>query len=72
MQSVADSLRRDTRERVLTLSIAERIALALSLGDDDLALYMRASGKDREAALQDLRAQRARGRTPSRSASPER
>jgi hypothetical protein len=72
MSSVADQLRRDTADRVRRLPVAERIALALAIGDDDLALYMQASGKDRAAALQDLRAQRARGRTPSRSASPHR
>ena len=71
MISVADQLRRDTADRVGRLSVAERIALALAIGDDDLALYMQASGKNRESALRDLRAQRARGRTPSRSASRE-
>ena len=71
MISVADQLRRDTADRVGRLSVAERIALALAIGDDDLALYMQASAKDRESALRDLRAQRARGRTPSRSASRE-
>jgi hypothetical protein len=70
MISVADQLRRDTAERVRRLPVAERIALALAIGDDDLALYMQASGKVREAALEDLRRQRARGRAPSRAASP--
>jgi hypothetical protein len=72
MISVADQLRRDTAERVRRLSVTERIALALVIGDDDLALYMQVSGKDREAALADLRTQRARGRTPSGAASPQR
>lgn len=69
MQSIADDLRRDTAARVGRLSVAERIALALSLGDDDLDLYVKISGKGRHEALGDLRAQRARLRTPSRAAS---
>ena len=70
MQSVADSFRRDTRERVLRLSIAGRVKLALSLGDADLDLYMKTSGKTRDQSLRDLSAQRARGRARSRVASP--
>lgn len=70
MTSVADQLRRDTAARVRRLTIPQRIALALSLGDADLDLYVRASGRRRDEALRDLRAQRARGRTLSRAASP--
>ena len=69
MQSVADSLRRDTHERVLRLSVAGRIALALSLGDADLDIYIKTSGKTRDQALRDLSAQRAKGRTMSHAAS---
>jgi hypothetical protein len=69
MHSVADELRRDTAARVAQLSVQERIELALSLGDADLDLYIRASGKNHDEALRDLRAQRARQRTPSRTAS---
>lgn len=65
MQSVADDLRRDTAARVGQLSVQERIALALSLGDADLDLYIKASGKHRHEALRDLRAQRDRLRAPS-------
>lgn len=68
MQSIADDLRRDTAVRVGRLSVQERIALALSLGDADLDLYIKTSGKNRHEALRDLRAQRARLRTPSRAA----
>jgi len=71
MRSVADQLRQDTRERVGRLSVPERIELALSLGRDDLSLYMRATGKHRDDALRDLRAQRARGRTHSGAAAPQ-
>ena len=69
MPSVADQLRRDTALRIQRLPIARRIAVALALGEDDLRLYMQASGKSRASACRDLRAQRARGRTVSRSAS---
>ena len=69
MHSVADELRRDTAVRLAQLSVQERIELPLSLGDADLDLYIRASGKNYDQALRDLRAQRARLRTPSRTAS---
>jgi hypothetical protein len=70
MRSVADQLRHETGERVARMSVAERIELALSLGAEDLLLYMRASGKTRDEALRDLRTQRGRGRSYSRTASP--
>ena len=63
MRSVADSLRERTTAAVLRLSVRERIALALRLGDADLDLYVQASRVDRDEALTRLRAQRARGRT---------
>jgi hypothetical protein len=65
MSSVADDLRVRTGERVLALPVKDRIALALALGDDDLALFVRASGLDRPTALARLRATRRHGRTPS-------
>lgn len=43
MRSVADDLRRDTAARVRAMTVSERIALALSLGDDDLDRYVRAT-----------------------------
>ena len=68
MRSVIDELRRDTVTRVLALPASERIALALSLGDDDLARYVEHSGIDADEARHRLHAQHARGRTPSRAA----
>ena len=68
MRSVIDELRRDTVTRVLALPAAERIALALSLGDEDLARYVSYTGLDADQARERLRAQHARGRTPSRAA----
>ena len=65
MPSVADQLRARTRAQVLALPVRDRIALALSLGDADLALFVRASGLDVMTALARLRASRRHGRTPS-------
>ena len=39
-----NDLRRQTIARVLDMPMAARIRLALSLGDDDLALFARPSG----------------------------
>jgi len=69
MSKVAAAARAGTREQVLSLSAEERIELAFRLGEDDLRLFMAASGLDRAAALRHLRAQRQRGRTPSACAS---
>lgn len=73
MKSVADALRARTADTVRKMPVHARISLALSLGDDDLDLFVRASGLDRPAALRLLREPRARDRaTPSRSASQAR
>jgi hypothetical protein len=64
-RSVADDFRQRTVERVLALSIDERIALALSLGDDDRRLFMRFTGTGAADATRHLRAARTRGRQPS-------
>lgn len=72
MKSVADQLRRDIVERVRAMTVSQRIALALSLGEADLDLYMRTTGKSREDALRELSARRRLGRVASRAASPER
>jgi len=68
VRSIADGLREQTIARVLALTVAERIALAFRLGDDDLSLYVRASGLEGDEARRRLRARRQIGRTPSRSA----
>ena len=65
MASVADGLRTRTSARVLAMTVPERIALALALGDDDLARFMRSSGLERPVALRRLRARRQEGRAPS-------
>lgn len=63
MRSVADHLREETAERLRVLSPAERVELALRLGDDDLETFRRASGLSRAAALRELRRRRQLGRT---------
>jgi hypothetical protein len=68
VRSVADELRARTVAQVLALPVPDRIELALTLGDDDLALFLRTSGMAPGAALGVLRAQRQRRRIPSASA----
>ena len=65
MPSVADDLRTRTTARVLALPVRARIALALALGDDDLALFARSSGLDPATALRRLCATRQHGRAAS-------
>lgn len=65
MRSVADDLRRDTVARVLRLDVRARVALALTLGDEDLARFMAMTGLSRDVALQRLSARRNEGRAPS-------
>jgi hypothetical protein len=65
MRSVAGDLRRRTQAEVLALPPAARVELALSLGDDDLDLFVATSGLDREVARRRLCAQRQVGRAPS-------
>jgi hypothetical protein len=71
MRSVADDLRIRTLERVLEMPVSRRIALALSLGDDDLDLFVRTSGLDRAEARHRLRARRVHGRAPSAAAAAD-
>ena len=70
MRSVADDLRRRTTAHVFDLTPAARIALALSLGDDDLDLFVRTSGLGRDEARRRLTAQRQIGRAPSVAGTP--
>jgi hypothetical protein len=71
MKSVADDLRRQTLQSASLLTAAQRIALALRLGDDDLALYRRMHGLTEEAARASLRRARVVGRVRSRSHDPD-
>ena len=68
MHSVLDDLRVETTRRRLGSTPLERIALALRLGDDDVALYRAAHGvSDVEARATFARARRI-GRIESRVA----
>jgi hypothetical protein len=56
--SAKDALRRADRERVGALAPAERVALALELGERSLDSYCRASGVARGAARRDVERRR--------------
>lgn len=66
MKSVADDLRRELREETLRLSVEERIAQALRLGEEGLERFCQANGYDRETGIRLLQRQRQAGRTPSK------
>ena len=68
MASVADGLRDDTRARVLAMPVAERIALCLALGDEDVERYSQYAGLPSDVARRQLQRRHAEGRHPSRSA----
>lgn len=65
MRSVADDLRSETRHDVARRTPAERIDLALQLGDDDLALLCAARGLAREEGRRLIARSRRVGRMPS-------
>ena len=67
MRSVADDLRKEQTQEILKLTPAQRIELALNLGQRALEMYMAATGKDRTAAMADLRRGTTSGRARSRS-----
>jgi hypothetical protein len=71
MHSVADDLRRETMAAAARLTPAQRIALALRLGDDDVALLCAAHGVTGDDARRTFRRARAAGRIPSRSHDPD-
>jgi hypothetical protein len=65
MKSVADALRREDREATLALTAAERVALALRLGERDLDAFQRAAGLSRDEAVRVLERRRQAGRRRS-------
>ncbi len=65
MDSVADELRRKTREHVLEMSVPERFAWAFRLGEEDLLMLRASLGLDRDAAILHIRRQRQQGRQRS-------
>lgn len=62
---VAEEVRRAQREEVLRMTPAERLALAVRLGEEGLADFMSASGLSREEAIVRIRRQRQDGRRKS-------
>lgn len=68
MRSVADELRRKTRESEQLLTSDERLQRAFQLGDDDLAAYARARGISVSLARTEIVQRRRIGRRPSRAA----
>ncbi|MDQ6800015.1 MAG: hypothetical protein M3041_04175 [Acidobacteriota bacterium] len=63
---IAEKLRREQMEHVLALSISERVALAFSLGERDLQVYIAFQKVDRETAIDAIRREHQLGRRDSR------
>jgi hypothetical protein len=70
MRSVADDLRLESRRALASLSALDRIALALRLGDDGVALYRMVHGVGEASARASLARSLNVGRRPSRSNDP--
>jgi hypothetical protein len=62
MRSIADELREEDERAVAALTVAERVQLALRLGEESLAIYMAYNGVDRDAAMQHFRSRNQTGR----------
>lgn len=62
MESVADTIRRERAAAEAAMSPAERVELALRLGDHDREIFRRAQGMSDEEALRELRRRRQLGR----------
>jgi hypothetical protein len=72
MRSVADDLRLETLRAGARLKVSERIALALRLGDEDVARYQATHGVTEREARGRLARARQVGRTPSPANDPDR
>jgi hypothetical protein len=59
-----DQLREDDRRTQAAMSAAERVTLALELGDQDLKIFRLARGLSEEEALHEIRRRRQVGRAP--------
>jgi hypothetical protein len=64
MKSIADHHRRDDAAALADLSPADRVALALELGDHDREIFRKSAGLSEEAAFHELRRRRQIGRAP--------
>jgi endonuclease V-like protein UPF0215 family len=65
VKSAADTLAEETDAAVLAMSVTERVALALRLGDRDVRLYAAANGLSEDQARRILRRNSQIGRRPS-------
>jgi hypothetical protein len=65
VESVADSLRSKVHERTDEMSVPERVALALSLGDEAVDLYCQLHGVAPAVSRRRIREQGRLGRVPS-------
>jgi hypothetical protein len=63
---VAEELRQEQMADVLALSIGERVALAFSLGERDLQVYIAFHKVDRQTAINAIRREHQLGRRYSR------
>jgi hypothetical protein len=64
MESVADTIRGERVADEAAMSPAERVELALRLGDHDREIFRRAQNMSDEEALRELRRRRQMGRAP--------
>jgi hypothetical protein len=69
VRSVADALGQRNREALAAMTPAERVQLALRLGDEDVERFRRAHGLDEASARREIGRRRQTGR--SRSAAVE-
>ena len=67
MRSIVDGLRHESAQALARLTAAERVALALRLGDDDVTLHRSAHRLTEGESRAALRRARAVGRVPSRA-----
>jgi hypothetical protein len=65
VRSIANSLREEDQRVVAAMSPAQRVQLALRLGDESLRIYMAYNRVDRQTALGHFRQRAQNGRRPS-------
>ncbi|MBL8138338.1 MAG: hypothetical protein JNL48_17070 [Acidobacteria bacterium] len=66
--AVAHAVSQEQRAQIAAMTPADRVALALRLGEEGLAAFAALHGVDRQTAIARIRATRRVGRRPSASA----
>jgi hypothetical protein len=66
--AVAHAVSQEQRAQIAAMTPADRVALALRLGEEGLAAFVALHGVDRQTAIARIRATRRVGRRPSASA----